>query len=260
MTRVIKVARKGFDVKTAGDENLLYSSLWPVLSIFKEVPIKITNPNADTIIFEHGLGYPPMFWDFTNFTNTFNLSGSSQFFSGLFSVNEKYLKYTKPQTAATGPIEGVVQLFTLDLSKQYTAPVVNVGGVSGNIRSTRSFKLAKEGKSIHSTKLKDFVISTDARSPLIHSVNPGVVQSNGGDIYGNGFTVEHTLRYVPLCFGYGKGSDGYYSILASGGGGATRFAATPSKVIFSEAAVGRELTLVLMKDPFEAEQTGVITV
>lgn len=260
MARVIKVARKGFDVKTAGDEYLLYSSLWPVLSIFKEVPIKITNPNADAIIFEHGLGYPPMFWDFTNFTNTFNLSGSNQFFSGLFSVNERYLKYTKPLTAATGPIEGVVQLFTLDLSRQYIAPVVSVGGVSGNIRSTRSFKLAKEGKSVHSTRLKDFVISTDARSPLIHSVNPGTVQANGGGIYGNGFTIEHTLGYVPLCFGYSKGNDGYYSVLASGGGGATRFAITPTKVTFAESTTGRQLTLVLMKDPFEAEQTGVVTV
>ncbi len=200
-----------------------------------------------------------MFWDFTNFTNTFNLPASNVFFSNTFSVNERYLRYTKPLTPASGPIRGVVQLFTLDLSKLFIAPVVKIGGTDGNPGS-RKFKLAKEGKSIHSTRLRDFVITTDARSPLIHSVSPGKVQAGGGDIYGTGFTVEHNLGYVPLSFGYSKGSDGYYSLLASGGGGSTRFASTSTKIIFGESSAGRELTIVIMKDPFDAQQTGIVTV
>lgn len=248
--RVVKVARQGFDVKTAGDENLLYSSLWPVLSIYKEIPIKITNPNSDSIITGHDLGYPPMFWDFMNFTNTSNTDGIN-FFSSLFSVNEKQLIYTAPDTPATDTIQGMVYLFTLDLSKLFIAPTVDIGGVE-RTPSERSFKLSKFGESVYSSRLKDFVISTDARSPLIHSVNPGTVK-------GLSFKVEHNLGYIPLSFAYSK-SGGYYSILATGGGGGSVLTSTDKYIQFSETADGRELTFVILKDPFEAEQTGAAAI
>lgn len=253
MARVIKVARKGFDVKTAGDENLLYSSLWPVLSIYKEIPVKITNPTVSVKIADHDLGYSPMFWDFTNYTNTSILPGRSNLlFSNRISVSDHDIQYTGDIFAPTGTIEGVVYLFTLDLSKAYTAPIVKIGGAGGDARSTRGFKLAKEGKSIDSHNLKDFVITTDARSPLIHSVTPATV--SGGTI-----RVEHNLGYVPLYFGYTL-QNGYYKLMATGGGASTKFSSSAAAITFTESSDGRQMSIIILKDPFEAQQTGIITV
>src|SRR3990167_334354 len=70
MARVIKLAQPGHDVKTAGDENLIYSSGWPLLPIVKQGSFSIDNVTKDYTIAEHNLGYFPAFWFFANSPTT----------------------------------------------------------------------------------------------------------------------------------------------------------------------------------------------
>lgn len=261
---VVKLAQPGYDVKTCGDENLIYSSLWPLLKIYKQGPFTIGDLSKTTTVINHDLQYPAFFWAFSNQTiDTYLDSGvqhseqRSEYGFGL-NVDTGKLSYTGiPFSTASGQLKLYYYLFALDLTKQFTAPIINVGAVSGG-GGSHVFKIAKDTKDVSSTNLEDFILHSQARSPLIHSVNPGVV---GEDIGGpKAFTVYHKLGYIPMFFGFTKNTDGSYSTLGTGVGGSTIFEADEQKVQFQEAVAGRQMTIVILKDPFIVDYTVGVTV
>ena len=56
-----KVSRKGFDVKTASDKQLAFSSEWPLLPIEAEGTYSIADGWHTYDIYTHSLGYYPVF-------------------------------------------------------------------------------------------------------------------------------------------------------------------------------------------------------
>lgn len=262
--RVIKLAQPGYDAKTAGDENLIYSSQWPLLKIYKQGSAAIGDVTQETILATHDLPFPPMFWIFSNATlsaylnaGVLQMTNRSEFFGPIgdasVAIDTKSLVY-KPVAfpATTGSMRLYYYMFALDLSKQYTAPSFNVGSISGARNTRHVFKIAKEGKSIDSDRLDDYVIHSRARSPLIHSVNP----SNG--IVKN-FAVTHSLEYLPMFFGYTKGNDGRYTLIPTGQGGSSSFQSTDKTVTFADSG-GKEITIVVLKDPFNLDHSVSVNI
>lgn len=62
---VLKISKKGFDVKTAKDNQLLFNSDYPMLKIAKQghgaVTCTVANP-VQTVEIYHNLGYIPMYF------------------------------------------------------------------------------------------------------------------------------------------------------------------------------------------------------
>lgn len=258
MDNIIKLAQSGYDVKSAGDENLIYSSKWPLLKIYLQNTFIIPDVRSNITLTTHDLGYPPVYWFFanTNIVSWDNLTISkdirSEFFGpigdGSLAIDANKLFYTANSFPfASGTAQLYYYIFALDLSKQYTAPIINVGDVRGGNDQSFVFKLAKPGKDISSINLQDFVIHSRARSPLIHSVNPslGVVKT---------LTISHNLGYLPMFFGYVKNSNGSYTMIATGQGGSSSFQSSETNIVFSDTG-GKELTIVILKDPFLLENT-----
>lgn len=260
--RVVKLAQPGYDVKTAGDENLIYSSLWPLLRIYKQGSFTISDVTQNVTIAEHDLPFTPMYWFFSNSTiNGWQNTGAvineqrSEFFgpqaNGSIVITDSALKF-QTGGGTTGSLQIYYYIFALDLLQRFTAPIIKVGNVGGGGDESRVFKIAKPGKDIHSHNLEDFVIHSRARSPLVHSVTPGTVQSGE-------FTVFHNLGYNPMFFGYSKNSDGSYELLPTGSGGSNSFVTDDNKVKFSESS-SRELSIVILKDPFLIEQSVSVSI
>lgn len=255
MSKVVKLAQPGFDVKTAGDENLIYNSNWPLLKIYQQG--QFTAPtNADSpVLATHDLGFIPMCWFFSNLPisnyNTFAATAAderAEYFGPGFAVPQIYdNRIIVPNEFFKHYQSFYYYIFALDLTKQFTAPIVKTGGVGG--KSRKVFKIAKPNKDIFSSRLEDYVVHSQARSPLIHSVNPGVVNENIGAA-GYAFTVYHNLGYNPMFFGYTKNADGSYRQINTGSSGSTIFRADEQKIRWQEAPSGRELTIVVLKDPF----------
>lgn len=248
---VIKLAQPGYDVKTAGDENLIYNSNWPLPKIYKQGPVTIPDSTQNFTLTTHDLQYPAFFWFFSNASvDAYQGFGSivnqrrSEFFgptnSGTVGIDGGKLQFSAVGSMS-GPLNLYYYIFALDLTKQYTAPIIKVGSVAGASDNNFVFKLAKDGKSVHSNNLDDFVIHSWARTPLIHSVNPsgGVTKS---------FIVNHNLGYTPMFFGYVK-TNGLYTLLATGQGGSSSLQADEQTVTFTDTG-GQELTIVVLKDPF----------
>lgn len=268
--RVIKLAQQGYNVEDAGDENLVYSSLWPLLKIYKSGPFTISDVTQDQLIATHDLGYTPMFWFFTNDTiDSWLNSGAiksdnrSEFFGSLgggsLTISANQLFYSNNFTGSTSSLNGYYYIFANDITTQFTAPITNAGAQPAGRSNNRIFKVAKPGKDISSKDLQDFAIHSDTRSPLIHSINPGKVSPDPNVAGGNSFTVYHNLGYIPMFFGYTY-SNGVYSMLPTGSGGSTIFTADTQKVQFQESVSGRQMTIVILKDPFLIDYSVSVTV
>lgn len=267
---VVKLAQSGFDVKTAGDENLIYNSNWPLLKIYKQGSVVIPDVTQDFIIAEHDLGFPPAFWYFTD--NTINgwkgnlplvTEERSEFFGPIggnnsIKINNSKLIFTYGSGSATGSLRLYYYIFALDLTKLFKAPIIKVGQVGGR-RDNFVFKIAKENKDISSDNLDDFVIHSDTRSPLIHSVTPGIVNETTNIANERKFEIFHGLGYIPMFFGYSKSGE-YYTLLPTGSGGSTIFESDENKVLFREGASGREITILILKDPFVVDYSVSVSI
>lgn len=252
---VIKLAQKGFDAKTAGDENLIYSSLWPLLKIYKQGSYKTSNIGVNNLVAEHDLGFIPFFWYFANTplaawqnNGPVGVQNRSEYMGplgdGNMEITNNKLQF-QPNSAfpsTNGKAQLYFYIFALDITKEFKAPQVKVGALSGPADNDHVFKIAKEGKSIDSTDLFDYVVHSRARSPLIHSVNPspGVIKE---------FIVEHNLGYLPMFFGFEKTATGSYKAMPTGQGGSSSFQSTDKTIRFTDTG-GKEMTIVILKDPF----------
>lgn len=261
MGNVIKLAQPGFDVKTAGDENLIYNSNWPLLKIYKEGSYTVGDATQSVNIATHDLGFTPMYWFFTNNdisayqgSTSFTNARRSEFFGpggDRIAIDSQRLLFSPSTSNLTGALTLYYYIFALDLTKQFTAPVIKVGAVGGGSSSKFVFKIAKETKDVTSNNLDDFVIHSRARSPLIHSVNP-----SGGAM--KSFTVTHNLGYLPIFFGYSKGTNGY-TLIPTGQSGTSSFQSTENTVTFASTS-DQELTIVVLKDPFLVDYSVSVTI
>lgn len=262
---VVKLAQPGFNVRTAGDENLIYHSSWPLLKIYKEGSYSTSEIGTRNVIAEHDLGFTPMFWYFANtpinaWANflTAGQTNRSEFmgFVGDGSVeigpNKLLFEPVSAFPGVTGRSRLYYYIFAIDLAKEFLAPIIKVGDVSGARTSGPVFKLAKEGKSVFSHDLMDFVIHSQARSPLIHSVNP-----SPGNV--KEFRVSHGLGYLPMFFGYEKTDRGTYKSMPTGQGGSSSFQSDEQSIVFADSG-GKELTIVVLKDPFQVRDSVSVTV
>lgn len=251
MSDFLRLAQPGYDVHTAGDENLIYDSRWPLLKIFKQGSFKTDDVTQTSVIFDHNLGYVPFFWYFANTPiNAWANFGDvgtqerSEFMGpiggGNIEASDKQLKFNASGAGGTGKAQLYYYVFALDITKPYIAPIIKTGAVRGQ-RGDRVFKIAKENKDIKSNDLFDFIIHSRARSPLIHSVTPskGEVKS---------LTVDHNLGYQPMFFGFQKTTTGYKNIY-TGQGGSSSFQSSETQVIFSSTGA-LEISIVVLKDPF----------
>lgn len=262
MANVVKVAQPGYDVKTTGDENLVYSSEWPLLPIYQQGPVTVKDVSKSQILMIHDLTFNPLYWFFSNATITgWEGLGPSknerraEFFGpisgGSIGINTNQLLYTPPVGGVSGSLNLYCYIFALDLAVQYNAPIINIGDIRGASDPSFVFKLAKEGRDINSHNLDDFIIHSRARSPLVHSVNPsvGVVKN---------LVINHNLGYLPMFFGYIK-SNGYYVQIPTGQGGSSSFLSDENNITFNDTG-GKEISIVVLKDPFNTEYSRKVTV
>lgn len=268
MARVIKLAQPGYDVFTAGDENLIYSSQWPLLPIYKQGSFVIPDVTQRTTIINHNLGFVPAFWFFTNttveawsggFGGVLQDDSRSEFFGptggGHIGINENTLQFVPTAFTETGSLRIYYYIFTIDITKLFIAPITNVGAISSG-GGNRVFKLAKPTKDVSSDSLKDYVIHSDCRSPLIHSVIPGI---------GN-LVATHNLGYNPMFFAYiqdySNTEPGFYEMAFSGSGGSDVLVSDFNTVSYRTAGVGlsRNISIVTLKDPFLVNYTRSVVV
>lgn len=280
---VVKLAQPGIDVKTASDENLIYNSNWPLLKIYKTGTF-ITTDDTTTyqVLTEHNLGYIPAFCVFTNnsIQDWWNPTGIPQRRSEYFGFQP--LQPLMTSSSLTSGLTDVIfhgterykyYIWALDITKPYLAPTIKVGQQATGHGSRTVFKLAKEGKDMSSSNLEDYIIHSDARSPLVHAVFPGVTDTDPTLTSGYGVTFYHNLGYVPMFFIYQSifNTDGsspelfinppmsYFQIFP-GQGGSSGVRVDENKLQFFSATRGQNISFLVLKDPFNINYSVRVTI
>lgn len=278
MTKVVKLAQPGYDVKTAGDQNLIYNSNWPLLKIYKSGKFTTTNLGvSNQTIITHDLNYIPFFIYFSNYdirawNGTFGTplfsSARSEFMGPIAGgvigtdANEMFLNINSANF--TGQLEIEYYLFALDLDKVYNAPKINIGSGVGATDNGPVFKIAKPGKNITSPNLKDYVVHSDARSPLIHQVSPGLNIPDGNVVTGFSHTVNHDLNYNPMFFAFNRQvltgrTNPSYNNFYTGSLGTVRFNVNNTKIVFQGTSI-QSISIVVLKDPFDADYSVSVNI
>lgn len=241
---VAKLAQRFFDARTADDKDLVFSSEFPLL---KEeatgvlVASQLGTSNSYQTFFSHKLNYHPFFLIYN--------SNGELLQSTSWAVDDRRLYVLNP------PSNPLTQRYRWVI---YRLPLYDsfFSGVSDGVSLPTSeptnyvLKLAKKGKSIHSTDLRDFTIHSRARSPLVHIVSPHYWKDGDTE-----HIVEHGFSYNPIVFGYGKtvALDGKTTFISTGGQSQPFLDRRPGTLqILSSTSATTETSLVVFKDPFTA--------
>lgn len=270
----IKVSQLGKSVENSKDYELLFSSSWPTLKIAFQGSFTIPDQTVDTIMFEHNLGYYPAFSlyyaDDGYGVYASNYAGSER----RIAINKTHLKFFT-DNYRSGPLTIYYYIYLIDLELNFTAPKLDANSGSSYYIKDYGFKIAKEGKNINSTDLRDYVIHSGTLTPTIHSVTTGNTLvlgefSNTGEI-----VVKHDLGYVPYYYAfyiytdediYPQKNNYYFQV---GGGHQTypaififdvnsiKVTLPPPTGLYSINSLG---SIIVFKDPFELDLPIIETV
>ena len=190
----IKVSQIGYNAETAADQNLLFSSSWPVLKIglTDSVPV----PANGTVKVPHKLGYPPLFFSQCIDPTITNTSIQT-------TVDSTNLYITSGASAIT---QVRYYICRSPLNTNYQAQSVNTTESEATATYDPNFgiKIAKPNKSIHSTDLRDFTVHSGTRSIMVESIISGSI-NNAPQLPGGNFNTifyKNNLPYSPLFLGY----------------------------------------------------------
>lgn len=191
----LRLAKPGFNVNTATDYELLFSSAWPSLAIAFSQAITIVpgglGPGIGTLT--HPLKFVPftMAWVVENGVVT------RRTFPDV-SATTIYIN----DVDATGTTTYFVQCYNLDITKQVSysfiaPPPVNIGVYDPHY----AYKFSKSGKTVASNKLNDYIIHSQAQSPALLNVvttfdDPSVRPGE------QTITYKSPRNYTPWIFGY----------------------------------------------------------
>ena len=256
MTFGMKASQLGYNVNTAADYQLLYSSEWPLLKIEAQGTATITDSGADQVIYTHNLGYCPMFWIYDISGSNSGLVGNftMQFNTSQFGANTTELKYFN--NFATSGVHYIrYVIFRLDLDTAFTAQNINLSPGSQTLIDNYGIKVAGPGKSITSTDYRDYTVHSDTRSPMVHSVLAQNISTPDSTIFPGGYsaTWTHTLGYKPMYFVYIKSTSyipgiGYYTGMLGDGSGNQFLDFVGTSIRVSSFATGDRASIVILKD------------
>lgn len=246
-----KGSTPGFDVKTTIDYFQMFNSSWPLL--------KIGLDGNGTSPITHNLGYPPF-----HFITT--IDGRVDQNAGIVTDNFGVDSSVLARNFGSGSVKYFI--CRLDLTTNFDSPIVS-GGV-GVVDADRDygFKVAKEGKSVDSTDMRDFALHSSTRSLMVQKVDNGLTTSTGGGL-GYERTVAHGLSYTPEAFAFilpGTNTFGLsptrYSLLGPATGAAGAYYSVTSTGVYVTADVTvfsspPRIAVVVLKDPLAKTTVNV---
>lgn len=250
----IKVSQIGKDAQDAGDKDLQFSSSWPNLKYIFNGRIQATteeivNPGVSSgIILRHNLGYVPFFIPYVIADEAYSI------FRQFISADKKNVYIS---AGSGGPAQLTfdvgLMVFPIDIEKNFKAPNIDTGTSSGGRGdSDVGIRFTKPHKDISSKDLRDYIIHSRTRSPMIHEVVNGPLNITAG------FSHTHDLPYDPFFFAYIEcnaitlGPNGAYG-LVNGFAGAVAQGHTLS--IINHPSITTDYpnpksSFVILKDPF----------
>lgn len=239
-------SQDGYNVDSAADFHLAFSSNWPLLKIAAQGTFSFADRTLDQDIYTHNLNYHPVFWIFE--TGAYGDYSSGQVRPEIFgsgAVTTTKLRWMGSFNGEpAGAVSGYYYVFRYDMTTAYTAETIVTTAATQGAQTEFGIDIAKPNKDVSSTDLRDFVIHHKTRSPQIHK---------SGTVTGTTNTIDHNLGYIPLYDVYRQFTDAgttYYRRVTNSQDMTVSVSTT--QLTFG---AGSSLTFayVIYKDPFEID-------
>lgn len=238
----IRISRFGFDVKDTADFQTILNSSWPVLKVEYAASVTFTcNGSANTTIYTHNLGYAPVFQVFSlrdQLQYGFVPGGAGYDAMGITGSDSSKIYANWP----AGTYTVYLYVYRQDLAASFAAPNIDiVTRVTGGFGTDFGLKVAKIGKDITSTDLRDYVIHSGTQELGVAQVTQTNVSPAGT------WTVTHNLGYKPAwLFFEAGGTAGSYEVY-----NLVRTTADNNQIVFrgAGAALSGVYSAVIFKDP-----------
>lgn len=261
----VKVSQAGKEVVGAGDQDLLFSSSWPNLKIVFNGRIRATTrevvePGVSSgIVMKHNLKYVPFFipYKIVKPGDAGSTSSKDEYSIRMdfpISADKDYI-YLSASTGGAARVAFDIGLiiFALDIEKNFKAPNIDAGTSSAAGKSDDvGIKFTKEGKDISSNDLRDYLIHSRTRSPMVHEVFNQLPSESGSTSVLKDFVYTHDLPYNPMFFLFGQESN---KTLAPNN--AYAFITSPFPVVTQGSTIrlrdwslNKRVSIVVLKDPF----------
>lgn len=202
-----KVSRQGFDVDTASDKQLAFSSEWALLPIEAEGTISLTNGVAyDQVLYTHNLNYVPLFFIWEE-------NGGARYPLGKFFPFNVYATTTTLHLE-DAPYYGNCTLhwkiFRRPMLTSYTASTLNSTDATETDSGDYGIVASLPAKDVSSTDKREFSVRSDVRQFMVHKTGYTTTPSLQE-------TVTHNLGYQPMYWlyveGTGRNPAGAYNLI-----------------------------------------------
>ncbi len=185
-----KVSRQGFDVDTASDKQLAFSSEFPLLPIEAEGQFSVTaDTSYDQAIYTHNLGYAPVFFFWYE-------TGGKLYPDGVRFPYNVYVTSTTIHLEDYIFEDGTIhwKVFRRALGTTYEATIINSTDATEKDSGDYGITISLPGKDISSTDKRNFGVRSDVRQLMIHKTGlTGSVTTA---------TINHGLNYKPMYWLY----------------------------------------------------------
>lgn len=203
----IKVSQTGYNVDTAPDYALAFNSSWPSLPIVREFTQTLTSTfdgffwsYPDYVTFTHTLG---MFawahlWE-TNGPGQVGAMKTRRVDTNLY-LGKNSVVWQSPYNLSSTQLPSItlhVKVYNIDITKPVSYDYVQPPVTQSPYDPDFGIKVVKEGRSIDSRDLRDFVIHSRAQSPAILSILTELNADGGGNV-----TYTNPQGYTNWVYGY----------------------------------------------------------
>jgi len=192
-----KVSRRGYDVNTASDRQLLWSSAFQSLKIVDRFDVSFTADNTERVLYTHNLGYRPMFYVYSG-------SGSVLWHMKRIVTNDTDFRWYPGRIPGNLPLNpnanAKVIIFDVEINTVFNAPNIDLSDDPPAPYGDFGIKVSRDGFDVKTATLEELAFSsggTLAGQPvqLQLSHKYGYMTNVIGQ---NVQTIPHGLGYVPM--------------------------------------------------------------
>lgn len=240
-----KLSQPGYDVSSAGAQDLIFSSSFPTLKEAGTGTVTGKSSSVPIIVFEHNLTYHPFFLIQIN-----KGSGGEMDVDNNFWVDDNKLYF--------GDSNGYSYrwaVYRLPLYKDFQSTALDQGtSISEGVNNDFGIKFTKDGVDLNSNDLRDFTLHSRGRTPLVHEVSEkDWVQGT------TEHTVYHNLTYIPLAFGFTlQKNNTTIQVFGSPQASPGIARGIDNITIGSDVNTSLKTSIVILKDPFVTTDRTVV--
>lgn len=204
-------ARAGYDVRTANDRELSFNSTWPLLPIEAEGTFEVKNTlTAPVTIYNHALGYPPVFDVYYENSNEAYPTPDSNALGTICTVDNNNLYWRDVYFSAT-PMNLHWKIYRRSITINEDQEAYDLTAATAKLGIDGKIIVARPDKDVNSTDYRDIGFHSSWKQLIIDSSKYGTADTSDPAYYV--ITIDHNLGYKPMYKSFYLNSNGEWQQL-----------------------------------------------